>query len=158
MKIIKISAIIVLCLLLFAGCASTDKGSATDIADHIKELSPANVTWAEIDRSKISTYFGISDSDVTDFKGYINSSEVHFDIVAVFEFEGQDERDAIINGTKTLAEQMSGNYSLVNADEAKKIDNMLLFETDKFIIFSVTDSSSQTLEYLTETLKATKIA
>jgi hypothetical protein len=155
-KITKISALILALLLLFTGCGSGGS-SAADVADHIKSLSPANITWVEIDRSKISTYFGISSSSVTDFKGYINSSDVCFDLVAVFEFEGKDEHDAIINGAKTLAEQMSGNYSLVNVEESAKISQMLIFEKGNFVIVYVADNSEDIKDYLQNSLKATEI-
>ena len=157
MKIIKIAAILIICLLIFSGCGASSDQSATIIADDIKALSPATVSWSELDRSHIPTYFGIDKNSIDDFKGYINRSEVHFDIIAVFSFDDGEEQNKLIDSAKVLSEQMSENYSLVNAAESSKISNMLIFNKNSYVIVCVTDNSDEIRNYLQNTLKATEV-
>lgn len=156
MKITKISAVILALLLLFAGCGSGGN-SAADIADEIKSISPANVSWVDMDRSHIPTFFGLSSEEIGDFKGYINSSEERFDLIAVFAYTSAEEKALILEGAESLSAQMSENYSLVNSEEAEKIRNMPIYETKSFIIICITDNNDEIKAYLQNSLKATEI-
>lgn len=145
---------LILCLCLFVGCSGREKLSANDIADEIKSLSSDLITWISLDKSQMSTYFSIQDDTVIHFAGYINDSENKFDIIAVFKFENQDARTQIISEINKTATQMSDNYKLANENEAQKISNHIIAQTNDTIIFCVLDNQKPITEYLTSEVKA----
>lgn len=154
MRFFKTVLSIMLCICLFAGCGSADKLSAKDIADEIKNLSSDTVSWVTLDKSKISTYFGISDEHISDFTGYLNDAEEHFDMIAVFRFENADIREDIIAGINTMTAQISESYKLANISEATKINNRTIAETANTVILCIMDKQDKITKYLTDDLGA----
>ncbi len=139
---------LILCLCLAAGCAAQGSLSATDIADELKSYSADTVSWAELDRTKISTYFGFTDQDITDFKGYVNVAEEKFDMIAVFGFDDEKTEEMILSGIGTMTLQMSENYKLANESISGKINGKTLAKTDSAVILCIMDQNKKVTEYL----------
>lgn len=155
LKIFSTILSLVLCLVVLAGCNnSTDIPSATEISNSIKSLSSDTVDWASLDNSSIPTYFGIPRDNITDFCGYINSSEEKFDMIAVFKFNDTKTREDVIGGISSLIQQMSDSYSLANANEVKKITMPIVAELDNTVILCIMDANSKVDDYILNELKA----
>ncbi|MEE0928232.1 MAG: DUF4358 domain-containing protein [Acutalibacteraceae bacterium] len=155
--LIKILALL-LCLCLLAGCGSDSRLTAKEIADELKTFSADTVSWTELGRSKISTYFGFSDENITGFKGYINDAEEKFDMIAVFGFEDETTKAEILSGISDMTTQMSENYKLANESVAGKIISKTLAQTDHFVILCIMDQNKKVTEYLQNEVKAEIIA
>lgn len=154
MKIFKTIVVFLLCFCLLTGCSSTDKQSAEEVAEKLKELSGDTVSWSELDSSKMSSYFQLEEGDVNEFKGYINNSEERFDMIAVFSFKKEENKKAVLGAVESTLRMMNENYRLANGDEAAKISGRLLAETDNLIILCITDQNDSIKTYLTEEIKA----
>lgn len=158
MRFFKTVLSILLCICLFAGCGSAEKLDAKDIAEEVKKLSSDTVSWVVLDKTKMSTYFGISDESISDFAGYVNDAEEHFDMIAVFKFKDKNTRDNILSGISIMATQMSKSYSLANVSEATKINNRIIAETKDMIILCIMDKQDKITKYLTDNIGAKLIS
>lgn len=143
-----------LCICILAGCGSSDGTSAQDIADRLKGFSPDTVCWTELDRTKISTYFGFGDQNISGFKGYLNEAEDKFDMIAVFSFDDDGSREDILKGINSMSEQMSDTYRLANKSVADKINSKIVAETKGTVILCIMDKNNKVTEYLTKELNA----
>ncbi len=154
MRIFKSILSILLCFCVLAGCSSKSQPSAKDIADGLKSLSASTISWIELDKSKISTYFGFTDEKITDFKGYLNSAEENFDMIAVFKFEDKEVREDIMKGIGTMTQQMSETYNLANKSISDKINSHIIAERDGTVILCIMGANEKISSFITEDVGA----
>lgn len=155
MKFLKITLILFLCLSLFAGCsAKSEQYSTLEIAQQLKSYSADTVSWAELNKTKISAYFGFADDNIEEFKGYVNNSEEYFDIIAVFKLKNPDAKNEVIKGISFMSKTADSIYKIANKSVSDKINNRIIAEKDDLIILCIMDNYGQISKYLTDVLKA----
>ena len=155
MKSIKTALALLLCLLFLVGCASHKEIAKPDkIASELKSYSRESANWVEIEKDKLSSYFGFSDEILSDFSVHINSSEEYFDIIAVFKLADPDMKEEIIKGINFLSTYTEANYKIASEAQSDKIVNKIVAEAGDTIILCVIDNYSQIKTYLTDQLDA----
>lgn len=155
MKFLKITLILLLCLSLLAGCsAKGEQPSTLEIAQQLKSYSADTVSWAELNKTKISAYFGFADDNIEEFKGYVNDSEEYFDIIAVFKLKNPDTKDEVIKGISFMSKTANNIYRITNKSVSDKINSRIIAEKDDLIILCIMDNYGQISKYLTDVLKA----
>ena len=152
MKILNIIITFMLSFCLLSGCSTADKPSAEEVAYELKALTSNSINWSELDNNKMSTYFQLENSEVENFKGYINSAEERFDMIAVFSFSDQKAKKSVLEAVEATTRDMSENYKLANGNEATKISNRLLAETDDLVILCIIDQNDSLKKYLTDNI------
>lgn len=128
--------------------------SAKEVAEGLKNLAAPTVNWVNLDQTKISTYFGFSDDILSDFSGYLNSAEENFDIIAVFVFENDKDKDKIMKGISSIVTQMSESYNLANKTIADKINSYVVAEKKDTIIFYVMETNDKISNFITDEVDA----
>ena len=154
MRVFKCILSILLCFCVLVSCTSKNELSAKDIAEGLKSLSASTISWIELDKSKISTYFGFTDEKISDFKGYINSAEENFDMIAVFKFEDNEVREDIMKGIGTMTQQMSETYNLANKSISDKINSHIIAERDGTVILCIMEANEKVSSFITEDVGA----
>ncbi len=154
MRIFKCILSILLCICLLSGCSSTSDMSAKEIAEELKSFSASTISWIELDKSKISTYFGFTDEKISDFKGYLNSAEENFDMIAVFRFEDKAAREDIMKGIDMMTKQMSDTYNLANKSISDKINGHVIAELNDTVILCIMETSEKVMSFITEDVGA----
>lgn len=155
MKFLKILLSLLLIISVFAGCSSRDKlPSPEEIAGQLKSYSAETVNWAKLDKTKISSYFGFTDENISEFAGFVNDSEEFFDIIAVFKLENKDAKDEVLDGISFVAKNADNAFKIANKSVSDKISNKIVAETDDLIILCIMDNYSQISKYLTDDLDA----
>lgn len=155
MKLIKTALAFLLCLLFLAGCSSQKEIANPDkIADELKAYSNENSNWVEIEKDKLSSYFGFSDEILSDFSVHINNSEEYFDIIAIFKLADLSKKEEIIKGINFLSIYTEANYKIASEAQSNKIANKIVAQADDTIILCVIDNYSPIKTYLTEELNA----
>lgn len=155
MKILKILLSLLLVVIIFSGCSARDElPSATQIAIDLKAYSADTVIWAELDKTKISSYFGFTDENISEFSGFVNDSEELFDIVAVFKLKDPSAKQEVLSGINFIVENTDNTFRIANKSVSDKIANKIVAETDDLIILCIMDNYSQISKYLTDVLDA----
>lgn len=155
MKLLKSAAALMLCLLLLAGCGSSEAiAEPSEIAAQLKSYSSESANWVEIEKTKLSSYFGFSEEILSDFSVHINSSEEYFDMIAVFKLSDTSSRDDVMKGISFMATNTEANYKIASEAQSDKITNKIVAEVRDTVILCVIDNYSQIKEYLTEELGA----
>ncbi|MBQ1186234.1 MAG: DUF4358 domain-containing protein [Clostridia bacterium] len=154
MKILNVILSLVFCLFILAGCGESEAPNTMEISNSIKSLSAETVVWTALDKTSFEPYFGITEKGITEFSGFINSSEEKFDMIAVFKYEDSDTRDAILDGFYSLTRQMSDNYRIANENEVTKISEPIIAECGNTIILCIMDSGTKVNNYLENELNA----
>lgn len=155
MKFLKILLILLLVTSLLAGCG--DKGdlpSTNEIASTLKSYSADTVKWAELDKSKISAYFGFKGENIEEFSGYVNDSEEFFDIIAVFKLKNPEETQEVLDGISFITKSADNAFKIANKSVSDKIANKIVAQKDNLLILCIIDNYSQISKYLTDTLDA----
>ncbi len=152
-KAISILLCLLLCLLIPVGCESEEETTTTaaEVANELKTLATEDITWIEINDTKLSSYFGFGPETVDEFKGFINDSEDAYDIIAVFKTKNRQE---VIKGINLLVSEQENTYKVASENVFIKISKKLIAEKDDMIVLCIVDSYDKTTKYLTETLKA----
>ncbi len=155
MKLFRIILSLVLFITLLAGCGSQAQlPSANELAEALKGFSSSSVNWVELDKTKTNSYFGFTDENLLAFKGYINDSEEHFDIVAVFKLEDMGKKKEIYDGIAQLTSNAGANYRIASENEYNKINGHVIAEKEDFIILCIMDNYERIKKYLTEEIGA----
>ncbi|MBO5873080.1 MAG: DUF4358 domain-containing protein [Clostridia bacterium] len=155
MKLIKTALTFLLCLLFLVGCSSQKNIDNPDkIAAELKTYSNENANWVEIDKDKLSAYFGFNGEILSDFSVHINSSEEYFDIIAVFKLSDPSGKEEIIKGINFLSTYTEANYKIASDAQTNKISNKIVAEADDTIILCVIDNYGPIKTYLTKQLDA----
>lgn len=155
MKFLKTLLCLLFVILLLAGCSKNKPlPSVQDVAGNLKSLSSDAVVWAELDITKISSYFGITDHNISEFAGFVNNSEEFFDIIAVFKLKTEDAKEDVINGISFIAKNADNTFKIANKSVSDKISNKIVAEKDDLIILCIMDNYSQVSKYLTDELGA----
>lgn len=152
-RILKAAAVLLaVCLVLFtAGCGRAKAfPEPAEIAAQLKEFASSEIKWVELNGEQISSYFAFSDEVLDDFRVFINEHEDDYDLIAVFEVDGQEHRDTVLQGIHDAVAGAANTFKLTDESEYKKISSRVLAERDDTLILCIVDNSAKASEYLTE--------
>lgn len=140
-----------LCLVItsFSGCTKNENLTVKEISDSLKTFS-SDIVWTQLSGDQLTSYFGFEADIAEEYETYVNSSDDHFDMIAVIKPTDDAARESIIKGLNFAMSSASGNFKNSNQSEYKKITSGRIVEADGILVLVIVDNYEKIGKYFND--------
>lgn len=121
-------------------CTASAEVDVTALADSLNETITSD-TLGELNEKMLATTYFVEDSQITAAKVYVSSAATACE-VAVFQCTDEDTAKAVETLMEKRVENQSALYASYNADEAARLEDALIEQSDVYVVFYVGDDNA----------------
>lgn len=148
-KILSICCCLLTAVLLF-GCGGSQQslsGSASDIADALKDGGTFEEELNALDENMLSRVYNVSEDTLSDWKVYIGSGATAEEI-AVFIAKDEQSAQAVLSAVEERLSDRKDSYRDYVPKELPKLEDAVVLQEGNYVVFCVSGDSEQAKECL----------
>ena len=151
MKSVKIGALLVAALMLFAGCSkSMDIGKTSET---ILTTVTFDDELIKAESGVVSNLYTLPATGIEDYVIYVSGSGAPANEFAIFRVKDNDAANAVKTALATRVETLINNFENYVPDELNRINNKLILQKGDYILFAVTNSNNDVQDIFNNALK-----
>lgn len=151
MKRLLIITLLLIVSTFIVSCDSKEIDTDDVASKIIDNIDDDNMTSVSSDR--ISLYYNIDFDKVDDYSCYIEGSGGFADEVAIFKAKTNADVNDIKEAISSRIKQRTKDFEGYNANEVSKIENNLVYQKGKYILFVIDENPDEAEKIFNEQFK-----